>query len=68
MRKYGELAKPLTELLKRGEFEWSKKARTAMAALKVAITSMSVLILPDFTQEFHLECDASGGGVGAMLM
>ncbi|WVZ22270.1 hypothetical protein V8G54_000814 [Vigna mungo] len=42
--------------------------RTAMAALKAAITSAPVLILPDYTEEFHVECDASGGGVRVMLM
>lgn len=39
-----------------------------MEALKSAITSLPVLILPNFNQEFHVECDASGGGVGAVLM
>ncbi|WVZ18576.1 hypothetical protein V8G54_005898 [Vigna mungo] len=57
---YGKLAKPLTELLKKGKFEWNEKAREAL-------TSAHVLALPDFSQEFHIECDASGGGVGAVL-
>lgn len=38
-----------------------------MARLKEAVTSTPVLVLPDFNQTFHIECDASGGGIGAVL-
>lgn len=64
---YGKLAKPLTELLKKGQFKWSEQARYAMARLKLTVTSTPVLTLPDFNQDFHIECDASRGGVGAVL-
>lgn len=64
---YGKLAKPLTDLLKKGQFAWSEQANTAMARLKAALTTAPVLALPDFQQTFHIECDASEGGVGAVL-
>lgn len=68
VKDYGKVAKPLTELLKRGRFERNDQAKAAMEKLKAAITSAPVLALPDFEQTFHIECDASGAGVGAVLM
>lgn len=38
-----------------------------MTRLKEAVTSGPVLTLPDFSQPFHIECDAFGGGVRAVL-
>ncbi|WVZ14135.1 hypothetical protein V8G54_011701 [Vigna mungo] len=67
LRNYGKLARPLTDMLKKGNFAWTNSAREAMEKLKIAITTAPVLALPDFTQPFHVECDASGVGVGAVL-
>lgn len=64
---YGQIAKPLTDLLKKGQFCWTNQGSEAMKKLKEAIITAPVLTLPDFSQQFHIECDASGKGVGAML-
>ena len=39
----------------------------AFQELKRAITNLPVLVLPDFQQEFTVEMDASGVGIGAVL-
>jgi hypothetical protein len=67
IRSYGEIAAPLTQLLKREAFCWSQEATTVFDALKAALTSASVLQLPDVTRPFVVDCDASGSGFGAVL-
>jgi hypothetical protein len=58
----------LTDLTKRGSFKWNDEAQVMMEKMKEVMRTCPVLALPDFSIPFTLECDASGEGIGAVLM
>jgi hypothetical protein len=68
IRGYGSIAAPLTDLLKKNAFAWNEGAEAAFEELKAAVTNPPVLMLPNFNLPFVVECDASGRGIGAVLM
>jgi hypothetical protein len=69
VRHFGILCKPLTDLLRKGTmFIWTQDHQASFDALKAALTSAPVLALPNFNQPFVIETDASGVGIGAVLM
>jgi hypothetical protein len=57
-----------TDLTKKGVFRWIKEAHKAFDRMKEVMSTCPVLALSDFTQPFVLEYDASGEGIGAILM
>jgi hypothetical protein len=66
---FSRIAKPMTELLKKGvKFEWSQKCEDAFHALMQHLTIAPVLAQPNNTKSFDVYCDASGTGLGCVLM
>jgi len=66
---FSRLSKPLTSLLqKNAKFFWSSQCEEAFQTLKKLLTSAPVLAQPDLAKPFDVYCDASGNGLGCVLM
>ena len=68
MKEYGQIAAPLIALLRKDSFAWTEEAEMAFQNLKSAMSNPPVLALPNFDKLFVVKCDASGVGLGAVLM
>uniref|UniRef100_A0A8C5M117 Gypsy retrotransposon integrase-like protein 1 n=1 Tax=Leptobrachium leishanense TaxID=445787 RepID=A0A8C5M117_9ANUR len=68
IRDFSKLARPLTRLTSnKTKFYWSDQADNAFQALKKRFSSAPILSLPNPTQPFFLEVDASEYATGAIL-
>jgi hypothetical protein len=66
---FSRIAKPMTELLKKGvNFVWSEACEKAFHTLRQHLTSAPVLVQPDNSKPFEVFWDASGTGLGCVLM
>ncbi|WVZ85345.1 hypothetical protein U9M48_032284 [Paspalum notatum var. saurae] len=69
IKDFSKIAKPMTALTqKNAKFAWSPKCEEAFRTLKKLLTSAPVLAQPDITKPFDVYCDASGSGLGCVLM
>jgi hypothetical protein len=66
---FSRIVKPITELLKKeAKFVWGQKCEDAFHALRQHLTTTLVLAQPDSSKPFDVYCDASGIGLGCVLM
>jgi hypothetical protein len=63
-----KLLAPLTILLKKKAFSWTQEATKSFEKLKEAMCTTLVLAMPNFTKTIIVEFDASGHGIGAILI
>ncbi|KAK1595654.1 hypothetical protein QYE76_017288 [Lolium multiflorum] len=69
VKDFSTIACPLNELTKKNvPFVWGKAQQKAFDELKKRLTEAPLLVLPDFAKTFEIECDASGLGIGGVLM
>jgi hypothetical protein len=69
MRDFSTIAAPLNDLMKKGvSFHWGSAQDQAFHTLIDKLTHAPLLQLPDFGKTFELECDASGIGIGGVLL
>jgi hypothetical protein len=66
---FSKISKPMTELLAKGNtFEWTPRRETSFQELKKILTMAPILTMPDMEKSFLIYCDASGQGLGCVLM
>jgi hypothetical protein len=69
VKDFNTIAAPLNELTEKGvPFVWGPAQDHAFDELKRLLTFAPLLALPDFSKQFEVECDASGIGIGGVLM
>jgi hypothetical protein len=59
----------MTEMLVKSKtFEWTPRHEASFQELKKRLTTTPVLMMPDMERSFSIYCDASGQGLGCVLM
>jgi hypothetical protein len=66
---FSKISKPMTELLEKDKkFEWTSACEARFQELKKRLTTALILVMPDMEKSFSIYCDASGQGLGCVLM
>jgi hypothetical protein len=66
---FSKISKTMTELLEKGKtFEWTPRHEASFQELKKRLTTTPMLNMSDIEKPFLIYCDASGQGLGCVLM
>jgi hypothetical protein len=66
---FSKIVKPITDLLKKEEkFVWNAEHHESIQTLKKLLTTSPMLAQSDIVKSFNVYCDASGTGLGCILM
>ncbi|KAM0975566.1 hypothetical protein ACFX13_018871 [Malus domestica] len=69
VKDFFKIVTPLTSLTKKGvKFAWSEDCEYAFKELKTKLTTAPILVLPNGEDPYEIFTDASGQGLGAVLM
>jgi len=64
---FSSIMAPITDCLKKEEFQWSVVNANAFKEIKQCMTEAPVMRISDFSKVFEVMCDASGIGIGGVL-
>ena len=66
---FSKIAKSMTRLLQKDEkFQWTPECEAAFHTLRTLLTTTHILAQPDIEKPFDVFCDASGIGLGCVLI
>jgi hypothetical protein len=66
---FSKIAKPIAKLSEKdAKFKWSTQCEETFLTLKKLLTTAPILAQSDIEKPFNIYCDASGTGIGGILM
>ncbi|GJU09460.1 putative reverse transcriptase domain-containing protein [Tanacetum coccineum] len=69
IKNFSKIAKSLTILTQKSKtFDWGREQELAFQTLKYKLCNAPILALPNGSEDFVVYCDASGIGLGCVLM